>query len=242
MIKTRKSWRQKQIHLVITVYNEEEVIESVVRECSEFVKELPHGKLIVTEDGSTDNTKSILKRLQKELPIKIYMSPRRKGATAGFRNALKIAEKGADLVLFSDSDSQHRIRDFFRLLPLSDKYDMVIGWKKRRQDDWKRIYGSKIINLYLNFLFGLRLHDINCGFRVINKKLLKEVLPQTTLFPECILTELTLRARLLGFPFTETPVTHNKRNNANRAWQGKNMAAVVSRLILNSLRIKYLGA
>lgn len=233
-----KSWKDKKVNLVITVFNEEEVIERVVRECHQFIKQVPKGKLIVTEDGSTDNTKTILNKLKKKINFTYITSTKRKGATNGFRDALKTALKGADLVLFSDSDGQHKITDFFKLLKLSDRFDMVIGWKKRRKDDTLRVYGSKLFNYYLNFIYGMRLHDINCGFRVIDSKLLKEILPKVNLFKECIMTELTLRARLKGYSIIEVPISHFARNNLTRAWQGKNLLSIGSRLGFASLKLR----
>lgn len=237
--KKTSRWKNKRIHLVITVFNEEKVIKKVVQECYEFIKKFPRGKLIVTEDGSTDNTKIILRKLQKKIPISVYMSNKRKGATNGFRDALKKALPNADLILFSDSDGQHKINDFYKLLPLSDQYDMVIGWKRNRKDNLIRIIGSWVWNHYINLLYGLNLHDINCGFRVINYRLLKEILPQVNLFKECILTELTLRAHLKGFNFKEVAVSHYQRKNENRAWKGKNMLYVGMRLFKNAWKIKY---
>ncbi|NIR09144.1 MAG: glycosyltransferase, partial [Candidatus Aminicenantes bacterium] len=64
----------------LPVYNEKEVIEQVVRENFAFISQFPNGKLIITEDGSTDGTKTILKSLQKELGYELHSSSYRKGA------------------------------------------------------------------------------------------------------------------------------------------------------------------
>ena len=238
-MKKQANWKDKKIHLVLTTYNEDEVIERVIQDCYRFIKKIPHGKIIVTEDGSTDDTKKILKKLKRILPINVMMSDKRKGASQAYRDALQIARRGADLVLFTDSDGQHTIDDFFKLLKLSGKYDMVIGWKKNRQDNLVRVIGSRVFNWYWRVLFNLSVHDINCGFRVIDKKILDGILDKKSLFPECVMAELTLRAHLKKYTIAEIPVSHHARIGAARAWKGKSMLSTGWKLFVASLKLRF---
>ena len=230
--------RKLKIHLVLPVYNEREVIEQVVRENFAFISQFPKGKLIITEDGSTDGTKEILRTLQTELKFELHSSPHRKGAAQGQRDGLAIASNGADIVLISDSDGQHDPQDFAKLLKKMDRFDMVVGRKFPRQDPNARVYGSKLWNFYLYLLFGLKMQDINCGFRAIKKPVIEAILADNYTFPECVLTELSLRAHQQGFSQTEADVRHFWRKSKPKAWNPKKIPSIAFNLFLASLHLK----
>lgn len=227
-----------KIHLVLPVYNESEVIEQVVRENFAFISRFPKGKLIITEDGSTDGTKDILKNLQRELTFDLHSSPDRKGAAQGQRDALAIASHDADIVLISDSDGQHDPQDFGKLLDKMDRFDMVVGRKYPRKDPKARVYGSKLWNYYLYLLFGLKMRDINCGFRAIKKPVIEAILANNNTFPECVLTEFSLRAHQQGFSQTEVDVRHFWRQSKPKAWNPKKIPFIAWNLLLASIRLK----
>lgn len=227
-----------KIHLVLPVYNEKEVIEQVVGENFAFISQFPKGKLIITEDGSTDGTKEILKKLQKELKFELHSSSHRKGPAQGQRDALAIASNDADIVLISDSDGQHDPQDFAKLLNKMDRFDMVVGRKFPRRDPKVRVYGSKLWNFYLYLLFGLKMRDINCGFRAIKKSVIETLLADNYTFPECVLTELSLRAHQQGFSQTEADVRHFWRKSKPKAWNPKKIPSIALNLFLASLRLK----
>lgn len=227
-----------RIHLVLPVYNERDVIEQVVRENFAFISRFPEGKLIITEDGSTDGTKGILKKLQEELKFDLHSSPDRKGAAQGQRDALAVASQDADIVLISDSDGQHDPQDFARLLDKMDRFDMVVGRKYPRKDPKARIYGSKLWNFYIYILFGLKMRDINCGFRAIKKPVIEAILANNNTFPECVLTEFSLRAHKQGFSQAEVDVRHFWRQSKPKAWNPKKIPSIALRLFSASLRLK----
>ena len=227
-----------RIHLVLPVYNESEVIEKVVRENCEFVSKLPNGKLIITEDGSTDGTKQILYNLKEKLKFDLYASEKRKGAARAQRDALKIAMKNADIILISDSDGQHDPNDFSGLLKKIPKFDMVVGYKNERKDPFLRILGSKIWNFYIRLLFGLNIHDVNCGFRAMKSEVLHHILKHSETFPECVLTELAIRAHNAGFKITEGKISHHWRRDNPKAWNPLKIPMIVWKLFLVSTRLK----
>lgn len=233
-----KSVADSRIHLVMMVYNEEDVIEQVVRENFTYISKFPHGKLIVTEDGSTDHTRDILKKLQQDLGFELHSSPERKGAAKAHRDELNIAKENSDIVLVTDSDGQHKPDDFDKLLEYIDQYDMVVGRKYPRHDPWVRIYGSKIWNLYLFLLFGLKMKDINCGFRAIRSNVLVDLMPQNVLFPECVLTELSLRAHHKGYTQHQVNISHYWRKSAQKAWNPKRIPKIVKQLLKATLQLR----
>ena len=122
------------ISLVFPVHNESFIIEQTLRNyIAELEKRVPDFEVIVSEDGSTDDTKSILERLAEELPIKLFMNNERKGYQQGVIDAITHATKPWLFVV--DSDYQFAAIDFWRLEPYRKEYDVILGVKAPRRDD-----------------------------------------------------------------------------------------------------------
>jgi glycosyltransferase involved in cell wall biosynthesis len=195
--------------LIMPVFNESQIIEKVVKQNWDFVKKYKGSQLIIAEDGSTDGTKEILKKLKKKIPFKLVSSNLRKGYTKAVMDALKLSKK--DLILFSDSDGQHIASDFDKLLKFYPKYDLIIGKKSPRRDPLYRNLVSKIYNFLVNILFFSHFEDIDCGFRIIKKDVIKKILPKSGRFKYCYFSEFTIIAKRLGFKIKEVPITHYPR-------------------------------
>jgi len=228
-----------RIVLAMPVYNEIEAIEEVVRKNFFYISQIPNSDLIISEDGSTDGTKELLKKLQKELGFTLHSSLTRKVASRGIKNALKFAlEAGGDIILISVSDNQHEPSDFNLLLKKIDRFDMVVGWKYPRRDPhWRRL-GSTGWNFFIRMLFGISLHDVNCGFRVIKRELLEKILRETETFEECPLSELSIRAKFAGFSQTEGKIKHYERNTKPKAWNPDKIPQMAIRLFFSCLKLR----
>jgi glycosyltransferase involved in cell wall biosynthesis len=200
----------KNISLVMPAYNEAKVIERVVR-CyyNNFFKKCKNSEFIIAEDGSDDGTKEILKRLNKEIPFKLVTGNERKGYVTGVRDALKLAKK--DYIFFSDSGGGHDINDFFKLAKFMKNYDMVIGYKKIRKDPLNRIILSRGYNFIIGLIFNIWFKDIDCGFRIIKKNVVDDVLKNTKTLNYCIFSEFTIRAFKKGYKIKQYPVKHFRR-------------------------------
>lgn len=225
--------------LVMPVFNEIDVIEEVVKDNFKYISKFPNANLLVSEDGSNDGTAELLKKLQKKLGFILHSSKKRKGAAQGQRDALAAALKEkADTILITDSDNQHDPKDFDKLLALYDDADMVNGVKTNRQDPSDRVYGSKLWNMFVNMMFGMNLHDVNTGFRVMRRKLVEEILPVNTLFPECVLSETSIRAKYAGYRIKEANVSHRKRETEARAWNPKKIPSIGLTLFKKAFELK----
>ena len=228
-----------KIVLTMPVYNEIEVIEEVARKNFAYISRFDNSNLIISEDGSTDGTKELLKKLQKELGLTLHSSPIRKGACRGFKDALKFALKeGGDIILITDSDNQHEPSDFSLLLKKIDRFDMVVGWKHPRRDPYWRRLGSTGWNFFIRMLFGISLHDVNCGFRAIRKEVLEKVLQETEAFEENPLSELSIRAKFAGFSQTEVPIKHYVRDSKPKAWNPNKIPQMALKLFLSCLQLR----
>lgn len=227
----------KDVTVILPVHNEEGVIESVVRNFySTLIRDFPGARLILAEDGSTDNTLAILKRLNNEIPFSLHAFEKRKGYTQAFKDALSLAE--TPLVLFSDSDGQHDPSDAFKMLPLSDRFDIVSGYKHPRKDSFLRIFLSRGYNFLIFLLFGLKLKDIDSGFKLIKISLIKEISNKTTIMRHCVASEFMLRAFLCGYKITEIPVHHYQRSKGRSIFSLNSLPRTIIETFMDLFRLK----
>ena len=201
-----------KISLVIPVYNEAGIIEPLVRSYyKNLIRKIPQSEFIIAEDGSTDGTKGILKELNKKIPFVLVMSSKRKGYNMAVKDALKIPKN--NIIFFSDSSGQHEPKDFFELSKYINDFDIIIGYKSSRQDPYYRVFLSRWYNVLVRMLFGLKLRDINCGFRIVKKSVIDDVLRECKTFEKyCAFSEFTLRAYKKKYRIKEVPIHHYRRH------------------------------
>lgn len=229
----------KNITVVMPVYNEAGMIEYVVRDFYEkVVKKIPHVQFVIAEDGSTDGTKDILHKLKKEFPFTLVTSEKRKGYTEAFYDALKIVN--TEFVLFSDSDNQHDPNDIYKLLKEIKDCDIVSGYKMPRRDPGYRIIISKAYNLLIWLLFGLKMKDIDSGLKLIKKKVIEDILKEPLRFKYCAMSEFILKAYLGGYTIIEIPVSHFPRKKGNSViFTPLRIPVVILILIKELLKLKF---
>lgn len=197
------------ISIVFPVFNESFIIEQVVRNyLAEFHGRVPDFELIVAEDGSTDDTKSVLERLAEELPIRVYMGESRKGYQQAVIDAIALATK--PWVFIVDSDYQFAVIDFWRLEQYRNQFDVILGKKSPRKDPFYRILLSKGYNLLLRSFFGVPYKDMDTGFRLIRKSVADELAPRVK-YMSFFTAEFVVRAHRAGYKIVEVPVPHYAR-------------------------------
>lgn len=202
----------KSLSVVLPVYNEVDMIENAVRNIyREIIKKYPGSKLIVAEDGSTDGTKEVLKRLNKKIKFKLVMSDERKGYLNAVKGALMLAD--SELIFFSDSDGTHDPKDFWRLYEIMAESgaDIAAGVKENRHDPFYRLVLSRLYNFLLGILFGLWIKDSNAGFKLMKRDVVKNIVPQIKFLKYGFSSELLIRARHAGKKIVPVDVKHFPR-------------------------------
>ena len=201
------------VSVLLPVYNEAETVSDILKTYHNEICRKVSAVLIVAEDGSTDGTKEILASLQGELPIVLHSGANRKGYAKAASDALKSCS--SDWVFFSDSDGQYAPADFWKLWKQCDDFDMVIGYKVRRSERLHRIVLAKGFHKIANGLFGLNLHDADCGFRMIRKEVIQSVIDKVRFLDYSFWAEFTIRACLEGFRVGEVPINHSNRTHGD---------------------------
>ncbi|RJQ48962.1 MAG: glycosyltransferase family 2 protein [Nitrospiraceae bacterium] len=197
------------ISLVFPVHNESFIIEQTLRNyIAELENRVPDFEVIVSEDGSIDDTKSVLERLARELPIKLYMSDERKGYQQAVIDAIAHATK--PWLFIVDSDYQFAAIDFWRLEPFRRDYDIVLGMKYHRKDPFYRVILSKGYNFLLRVFLKVPYRDIDTGFRLIRHDIASEIAPNVK-HMSFFTAEFVIRAHYKGLKIIEVPVPHYAR-------------------------------
>ncbi|MDR2148307.1 MAG: glycosyltransferase family 2 protein [Tannerella sp.] len=169
-----------KLYIVIPAYNEAENIVSVAREWHEVVKNISEdSRLVIIDDGSKDNTYSILNGFKGELPqLTAITKPNGgHGATVlyGYNYALS---QGADYVFQTDSDGQTIPSEFREFWESRQMFSAVIGYRNQRKDGVSRIFVSKVLKTVLWSVFKLNIPDANTPFRLIKSDVLKKYVPK----------------------------------------------------------------
>ena len=166
------------LYIVIPAYNESSNIASVIGEWSPVLDcASQDSRLVIVNDGSKDDTLSILHDLQGEYPRLVVLDKENGGHGAaclyGYRYAI---EKHAEYVFQTDSDGQTLAAEFPPFWEERDQYDIQIGWRRGRQDGPGRIVVTKTLRALIRLMFGARVTDANTPFRLMDAKLLEEYL------------------------------------------------------------------
>jgi glycosyltransferase involved in cell wall biosynthesis len=197
------------ISLVFPVHNESFIIEQTLRNyVAELEGRVPDLEVIVAEDGSVDDTKAVLERLAKELPIKLFMSDERKGYQEALKDAVAHATK--PWVFIVDSDYQFAAIDFWRLEPHRRTHDIVLGMKSPRKDPFYRVWLSWGYNFLLRCFFKVPYRDMDTGFRLVRREALEKLAPEVK-HMSFFTAEFVVRAHYAGYKILEIPVPHYER-------------------------------
>jgi len=159
------------LYIVIPAYNEESNIRKIIEEWYPVVEKHNGGgasRLVVLDDGSKDTTFSILEDLARSHPLLCPVTKTNEGHGAtihrGYRYALQM---GADYIFQTDSDGQTRPEEFEPFWAEREKWDMLIGWRKAREDGFGRVFTTRVLRLVIASCFHVRIQDANTPYRLM---------------------------------------------------------------------------
>jgi glycosyltransferase involved in cell wall biosynthesis len=206
--------KNPRIAIIMPAYNEGDTIEATVNEIyKKVIKRLPNARLMVFEDGSTDDTKEVLARLARRYA---WLETHFGGARMGFSNAVKKAfasvdERKYDYVLSMDSDGQYDPQDLFKLLAAVDKMDMVVGCRADRIDAFHRVLLSKGVDFIARSMFNIKYPDVTSAFRLTNTKIAKQLAKEVSYSKNSFWTEFAARAAKKNLAVTGVSISHRRR-------------------------------
>jgi glycosyltransferase involved in cell wall biosynthesis len=158
------------------MYNELENIEACIQRATSLARKWGVDyEIIVVDDASSDGSGEKIEALASKdghiIPIHLKVNSRFGGA---LKKGLAIAKK--EVILYTDVDFSIREEDIEKTLALLDQADIVSAYSLSTKDDGlKRIIISKVYNWLVEVLFGLHLRDINCGFKIYKREVLRDL-------------------------------------------------------------------
>jgi glycosyltransferase involved in cell wall biosynthesis len=199
------------ISFVIPLLNEEESLAALHGAVSQSVESLPQGgrpyEIIFVDDGSTDRSPEILQNLYRQDPghVRVIQFRRNFGKTAAMTAGF--ARARGEIVVTLDADLQDDPGELPKLLAkLEEGYDLVGAWRSNRQDPVSKRWPSRFANFTISTLTGVKLNDLNCGFKVYRR----EVVQELRLYGE-LHRFIPVLAHWKGYRIAEVPVTHHPR-------------------------------
>jgi glycosyltransferase involved in cell wall biosynthesis len=167
-------------------------------------------EVIVVNDGSQDETARVLEDLQARFPgaLRVVTHARNRGYGGALRSGFAAA--GKEFVFYTDGDGQYDAAELPRLLErVGPATGLVNGYKTERHDPRHRIWIGNLYNAFARLLFGIRIRDIDCDYRLIRRALLERVRLTSTSGTICV--ELVRKIEMSGCEVIEVPVHHYPR-------------------------------
>ena len=197
------------ISVVVPLLNEERSLETLYEEIAATLdaRDDPW-EVVFVDDGSTDGSMAVLTRLAEHTTNVVVVHLRRNFGKAAALQAGFLEARG-EVVVTIDADLQDDPAEIPALLAkLDEGFDLVSGWKTRRNDTIARRIFSRWFNLATAIVSGVRLHDVNCGLKAYRA----EVLQGMRIYGE-LHRFIPILASYRGFRVTEIPVNHRPRSH-----------------------------
>lgn len=208
-IKTTENLSRKtEISVVVPIYNEVESLTHLIDAIATTLQasQLDY-EIICVDDGSIDGSTDLLRQLAKSRnDLRAVLLRRNYGQTPAMAAGFQYATGKAIVTL--DGDLQNDPADIPLLLAkLEEGYDLVSGWREKRQDDViTRLLPSKIANWLIGKVTGVPLHDYGCSLKAYRSELVADM----NLYGE-LHRFLPALAYIEGAKITELPVRHHAR-------------------------------
>jgi glycosyltransferase involved in cell wall biosynthesis len=203
----------KELSVFFPAYNEEANIATTVKKAVAILPSVA-GKweVIIVDDGSKDKTPQIADKLARSNNnIKVIHHNPNRGYGGSFKTGF--LESKYEWVTFTDSDGQFDFAEITNFIKKQKETgaDAVIGYYKKRQVTKSKILTSKMWEYLVFIMFGLKVRDIDCGFKFVSKKVVDSVFPLDSGRGAFVSSEFLIKAKKKGFKIVEIPITHYPR-------------------------------
>tara|TARA_Y100000034_G_scaffold136546_1_gene213751 strand:+ start:2549 stop:3316 length:768 start_codon:yes stop_codon:yes gene_type:complete len=198
-----------RLSIIIPACNEERRLERTIKEYIKHFKNYDY-ELIIIPNGCKDKTEEITKKLSKKYSeIKYKIIKEAVGKGEALKEGFRIAQ--GDLIGFVDADNSTKEKDFEDLVKNIGKYDCIIasryikGSVVKPKQSPGRIIASRMFNLLVRLILGLKIHDTQCGAKLFKKITIKKVLPKLDVTRWAFDVDLLLQAKNQGYKIKEYP-------------------------------------
>lgn len=231
-----------KLSVLIPVYNEEKTILTVISYIKKLKIENINKEIIVIDDGSSDNTANLLKKISNDPLISIITHKLNQGKGSAIHSGLKKAK--GDIILIQDADLEYSPRDIPKLLNpiLNKEHEVVYGTRlrvkpvllgKNKTPLLLHYFGNRMLSFVTTILFGAVITDMETGYKVFTKKALRNIKLHSRSFS--FEPEITAKMLKKGIKIHEIDIKTSPRGYA----EGKKIRPVKDGLIALYTLFKY---
>lgn len=221
----------KEISVFLPAYNEEKNLSQTIKNVlGPLKKYFKKWELIIVNDGSKDKTGKIADEYaKKHKQIRVIHHNPNQGYGPALISGLYACKY--DWISFIDSDGQFDFGEITKLVSMQTKTkaDMVIGYYLKRQVPFFRKVNTRIWQIIVWLLFGLNVRDIDCGFKLISKKILSKIEKLESKRGAFISSEFLIKSQKAGFKIVEVGVNHYPRKQGEGT--GANIDVIIQSFV-----------
>jgi glycosyltransferase involved in cell wall biosynthesis len=208
------------LSVVIPIYNERENLVPLEEKLNETLPKLDLSyEVVFVDDGSLDGSEELIRTLQKQNPhLRLIRFAKNFGQSAAFVAGFRAAR--GRIIVTMDADLQNDPADIPALLDKIEEFDVVCGWRHKRNDPWIKKISSKVANAVRNQLSDETIADTGCSLKAFRRECFDNIIlfnGMHRFFPTLLKME--------GFRVTQVKVSHHSRlhglskyNIRNRLW------------------------
>ena len=226
------------LSIILPVFNEVKSLEHVISSWSKYLieKKITH-EFVICEDGSTDGTKELIRKLEKIYIVSNQSSKDRRGYGKGVISGILAAKY--EFILCIDSDGQcmpDSFNEFFRDRNIAD---ILIGNRKPRMDPKIRIIYSKLFKLIHDYLFNSKIQDPSCPYVLARKDIYKKLINKLGFMREGFWWGFVGAAKMYKLKFHQINIIHYERYDGSTVvYKFSKMPMIIFRNILGLIKLK----
>lgn len=165
-----------RLSIVVPLYNEEDNVFLLYEAIKSALEgKVRHYEIVLVDDGSSDATFSRAASIvETDSRVRVVLFRRNYGQTAAMAAGIKTAR--GDVIVTMDGDLQNDPSDIPKLLALiEDGYDIAVGWRRKRKDDFARVFISQIANRIMARVMGVAVRDSGCSLKAYRASLIQDM-------------------------------------------------------------------
>jgi dolichol-phosphate mannosyltransferase len=229
-----------ELAVIIPVYNEEEVISTVLREWHSTLDKLKiNFEIHAYNDGSNDNSLIIMNKISDNLDRLIVHDKENSGhgptILKGYCENLD-----AEFIFQVDSDNEMSHEDFFKIWEYREKADFILGQRDGRVSNLSRKIISWVSRVSACILYSNKVHDVNTPYRLMRSKIFKKYwqnIPEDTLAPNIIISGI---AGIINCRIAELPIKQVNRATGEVSIQNFELYKIAIKSLIQTVKCRYL--
>ena len=223
------------LSIFFPVYRDENTVEPLTKACLKIGHELTDDlEILIIDDHSPDKAGEIAERLAREnTEVRVIHHPVNRGIGQAMIQGFTQAKK--DYVFYTDGDFQYDVKELSLLVPHAAIHDLVVGFRLKRAEGFKRVFTSRCFHAIIFLLFGIHYRDIDCSFKLVRRRFLDKIIFRSQ--SALVDFELLMNAKRLGIPVKEVGVHHFARRFGESQCLRANL---VLSMLRDTLRLRWL--